>query len=165
MTGPQICPGCGHPGAADGPVHNYMSASARCWARYGDILAREYSDTDYWRAHRLLTDAYCGHHSVGEDRRARQSLYIHLGALWLHYERRTPEQDIVSFLRRGAKSGHDFPHLEMPAASHAVRIDAIHAASDAAEHGAAVQNYARAVFDAWSPHHAVFANFVAEIGA
>ena len=81
-----ICPACGYQGHHDGPAHAYMSPSPACWARYGEVLAREYSDAEYWRSHRLLTDAYCGQHSIGPDRRARQSLYIHLAALMLHFE-------------------------------------------------------------------------------
>ncbi|HHI70094.1 MAG TPA: hypothetical protein ENJ91_03760 [Rhodobacteraceae bacterium] len=142
-----------------------MSPSPACWASYGEVLAREYSDTGYWRSHRLLTDAYCGQHSIGEDRRARQSLWIHMAALILHFEDGAGNETIVDFLRRAAKSRHGFDWLEMPEASLSVRLDEVHAAPDAAAHHAAVAQYARAVFDAWAVHHAAFRGLIEEVGA
>ena len=157
------CPACGHVGHHDGPAHAYMSPSPACWARYGEVLAREYSHPGYWQAHRLLTDAYCGQHSIGKDRRARQSLWIHMAALMLHFEDSAPEARIVSFLRRAARSGHAFRPLAMPAASLGVTIDAIHAATDPDSHAQAVTDYARAVLDAWAPHHPAFRGLIDEI--
>ncbi|NKB26216.1 MAG: hypothetical protein GKR99_01045 [Rhodobacteraceae bacterium] len=158
------CPACGHPGDHDGPAHAYISPSPACWARYGEVLTREYSDRDYWQAHRLLTDAYCGQHSVGEDRRARQSLYIHLAALMLHFEDAVPADRIVAFLRKAAKSGNPFNPLPMPQDSVNVRIDDVHAARDVREHSAAVTDYARAVYDVWAPQHDVFRRLNDEVG-
>lgn len=149
------CVACGFEGEFEGPVHTYMSPSAACWARYGEVLAREYSDRDYWRSHRVLTDAYCGQHSVGEDRRARQSLHLHLAGLMLHFEDRAEEQAIIGFLRKAAV-GTEFAALEMPEANLGVTIGDVFRAQDAAEHGAAVETYARDVFDAWEVHHPVF---------
>ncbi len=160
-----VCPACGYVGEHDGPAHAYMSPSPACWARYGEVLAREYSDAAYWRSHRLLTNAYCGQHSIGEDRRARQSLWIHMAALMLYFEDGAGNEAIVAFLKRAAKSGHGFPRLPMPEASLSVRLDAVHAAADAAAHHGAVADYARAVFDAWAPHHGAFRGLIAEVGA
>jgi hypothetical protein len=159
------CPACGHTGPSDGPAHAYMSPSPACWARYGEVLAREYSDRDYWKAHRLLTDAYCGQHSISMDRRARQSLYIHLSALMLHFEDALSESRIVTFLRAAAKSGHDFPYLEMPPANQQVRIDGVYGAADAAQHLVSVTDFARGVFAAWASHHGAFRKLIREVGA
>lgn len=159
-----ICPACGYEGEHSGPTHAYMSPSAACWARYGEVLAREYSDREYWKAHRLLTDAYCGQHSISDDRRARQSLYIHMAALMLHFEDHLAPDLIVEFLRKAAKSGHDFPHLAMPEPSLSVGIDSIFEAGSSEEHRAAVISYARAVFEVWTPHHGKFRALIEEIG-
>lgn len=158
-----ICPACGYEGTFDGPVHAYMSPSAACWERYGNILAREFSDADYFRSHRLLTDAYCGQHSIGEDRRARQSLYIHLSALLLHFEDDLADERIVDFLRAAARSGHEFPHLKMPQASRSVEIDDIYSARNSADHSRAVEVYAKKVLDVWRPHHPVFRELIEEV--
>ena len=47
------CPSCGAPGAGglDG-----------CLALFGALGAREFSDADYFRMHRLTVDAYCLQH-------------------------------------------------------------------------------------------------------
>jgi len=139
-----------------------MSPSAACWARYGEVLAREYSDPDYWRAHRRLTDAYCGQHSVGDDRRARQSLHIHLAALMLHFEDAAADATIVEFLRNAARI-KDFARLEMPAENLGVSIDDVWAAETAVQHCRVVQDYARWVFDAWAAHHRVFRALIKKV--
>lgn len=37
----------------EGPTHPYMESSPGCWAAFGDVLAREYSDPVYFEVHRL----------------------------------------------------------------------------------------------------------------
>ena len=155
-----ICPSCGYPGMAETPGHPYLAASPACWAQYGEVLAREYSDRAYWPSHRRLVDAYCGHHSIGSDRRARQSLYVHLAGLMLHFEDGCGDADIRDFLGRTAKSGEPFAELAPPAAIHDVRLDEVHGAPDADAHHASVARYARAVFDVWSPHHGAFRGLI-----
>ncbi len=161
----ETCPACGHVGDHDGPGHAYLSVSPACWARYGEVLAREYSDPAYWRTHRVLTDAYCGQHSIGADRRARQSLWIHMAALSMHFDDRAEDEVIVDFLGRAAKSDHPFPELAMPAENMSVRIDAVHAAPDAPSHRAAAVEYARAVHEVWAPHRAALRSLIAEVAA
>jgi len=48
------CPGCGGTfPLLGGPVHRYMESSPGCWAAYGVVLAREYSDPacQAWSTH------------------------------------------------------------------------------------------------------------------
>ena len=150
-----ICVACGFQGDLAGVSHAYMSFSPACWARYGEILAREFSDEGYFEAHRLLVDACCGQHSVGDDPRARQSLHIHLAALMLHFEDGANKSEIVAFLSKAARD-KDFLPLEMPKESRLVSINGVYDAGDAVAHGVAVEKYARDVFDAWAVHHGVF---------
>jgi len=156
------CPACGWPGADDGPTHAYLSSSAACWRAYGDIMAREFSDLAYWPSHRLLVDAYAGQHSTLDDRRARQSLYLHISALILHFEDGMPGDNLVAFLKRAAHQD-PYPLRPMPAASLTVCIAAVHAADTPQAHATAVDAYARGVYTAWSPHHATFRDFIQRI--
>ena len=158
------CPACGLPGDGQGPTHAYMSSSPDCWALYGTIMAREYSDRAYWGPHRRLVDAYAGQHSIGEDRRARQSLWMHMAGLMLHFEDDWPDDRIVDFLRRAARS-EDFAPLVMPEASLGLTVEAVAAAPDPETHAKEVARYARAVFDAWSPHHAAFRGLIQRVTA
>lgn len=57
----------------DGPTHEYMLSSPGCWAAYGEVLAREYSDNRLARLHRLTVDTLCGPASRGE-RTGRQKI-------------------------------------------------------------------------------------------
>ena len=57
------CPGCGALAPrSDGPAHRYLGASPGCWAIFGEVLAREYSDQRYWPVHHLTVDAYAIQH-------------------------------------------------------------------------------------------------------
>lgn len=148
-----VCPACGYAAPeTDGPTHVYMSPSAPCWEMYGEVLAREFSDIGFYRSHRLLTDAYCAHHPIADERRARQSINIHLASLMLHFEDSAPTEHIIAFLKAAAGS-RDFPFLEQPAAARTITIEAIHAATNDVEHAAEVEKYASAVFDVWSDHN------------
>lgn len=156
MNDISLCVACGYNAAplVGGAAHVYMGPSPECWALYGEILVRKYSDVDYARAHRLMTDAYCAQHSVGEDRRARKSLHIHLAALMLHFEDGCSQQDVVQFLKSAAGS-EDFPPLAAPAPKGRLTIERIHVASNADEHWAAVQVYGAAAPAARRVHHSV----------
>jgi len=51
----EACPGCGAllP-VENGPTHPYMRSSPACWARYGEVLAREFGDPAYFALHQLV---------------------------------------------------------------------------------------------------------------
>lgn len=157
------CPSCGCliPSKA-GPTHAYMSPNAECWAMYGEVLAREYSDPAYWQSHRLLTDAYCAQHSPGADPRARQSVNIHLAGLMMHFEDGVEETTVIAFLKRAAERT-DFPALAMPEPDGNVTITEIWQAKTADEHAAAVEIYARRVFDNLAAHHAKARQLIDEV--
>jgi hypothetical protein len=81
MTGPtSACPGCGlELPEHDGPTHAYIGASPACWALYGELR--------YPPSHRLTVDVYAVQHPGGDERRAIQSVALHLMALCLVLER------------------------------------------------------------------------------
>lgn len=41
-----------------GATHQYLLSTSGCWAKYGELLAREYSDFSYMAVHNLTVDAY-----------------------------------------------------------------------------------------------------------
>lgn len=86
-SGAGACPGCGALLPAEaGPTHAYMRSSPACWARFGEILAREFSDPAYFALHQLTVDAYAVQHPGGADRRAIQSVGLHLMTLCMVLE-------------------------------------------------------------------------------
>jgi hypothetical protein len=82
-----VCPGCGAllP-VEDGPTHPYMSSSPAGWARYGEVLAREFGDPRYFAWHQLTVDAYAAQHPGVAERRAIQSVGLHLMTLCMVIE-------------------------------------------------------------------------------
>ncbi len=67
----------------DGICHEYMLSSPGCWTMFGEIMAKEFSNEKYWRAHEFTVDAYALQH-IGkkEDKRALNSVNIHLASLY-----------------------------------------------------------------------------------
>ena len=81
------CPGCRLllP-EGEGATHPYIGSSPACWALFGDILAREYSDPAYFRRHQLTVDTYAVQHPGRPERRSVQSVALHLVTLCLILE-------------------------------------------------------------------------------
>lgn len=135
--------------------HSYLGASSSCWSLYGMILAREFSDPAYMRVHRMTVDAYCAQHPGAPERRAIQSINVHLAGLYITVEKRLSGD----FARKviGALIAHDrdgFRWLAPPADLGKVRVVDIISAEDADAHGEAVEAWGASVWSAWSAHHA-----------
>ena len=72
MTQPiKACFSCGaQVPDVEGPTHRYMLSSPGCWAVFGEVLAREYSNALYMKNHRLTVDAYAVQHPGKPSRQA-----------------------------------------------------------------------------------------------
>lgn len=158
------CPDCGAlVPDMDGPVHAYLGASPGCWHLYGLVLEREYSDAAYWRAHRYTVDAYAAQHPGGPDRRAVQSVNLHLAALYLLFETGASQQEATAALSRLAKTGKGrFQPLPKPDFADCLKVTDILAAEGAATHGDLAERWARDVWAAWATHHDAIAGLVAD---
>ncbi len=151
----EICPDCGVTlPRADGTAHPYFGASASCWALYGEILAKEYSDPRYMKVHRMTVDAYAAQHPGKPERRAIQSVHIHLAGLYLVVEKQAP----AAFVRRVIAEltmEPDLCWLEPPDSLGPITIfDVVRARSPEA-HETIVTQWARAVWAAWQAHHSI----------
>lgn len=138
----------------DGPVHAYLGGNAACWKLYGDVLAREYSDLEYWRYHRWTVDAYTAQHPGKPDPRATQSVYVHLLALHLQIDHGSTPSFIATTMKRVAheKKGK-LEWLEPPAKLGEIAVAHVFEATNATEHGQRVQNWGKSVWAAWQCHH------------
>lgn len=155
MAGSAPCPGCGgvFPDT-EGPVHRYMHGSPGCWAAFGEVLAREYSDPALMPVHRLSVDAYAVQHPGDTSRQAVQSVGLHLVRLCLFLERGlAPEAANAAMLQAGE---HKAAIAWLPRPPHLGRVTVkdVRAAVGAAAHAEAVRAWARSAWDAWSLHHA-----------
>ena len=159
MTAPSRirCPDCGGE-FADNDImpHPYLGGSAGCWAAYTELLAREYQDSAYFAAHRFTVDAYAAQHPGDQsDRRAAQSVNIHLAALWVLVEEVDSPASIPNVLKSLANNYKDeFKPLSPPAPSvYTVTVNNVLAATNAREHGEMCRAWAADVWRAWAPHH------------
>ncbi|MBN8807519.1 MAG: hypothetical protein J0I47_04675 [Sphingomonas sp.] len=126
-----------------------MLSSPGCWAAYGALLEREYSDPELFAAsHRLTVDAYAVQHpGLATDRRAVQSVTIHFASLHAILELGWSHADARAHLQRLA--GRDYASL--PAA---LRFDLTLADLDGlpvGQHRERVEQWAISAYRAWRP--------------
>lgn len=150
------CPGCGaeFPEAA-GPVHRYMESSPACWAAYGEVLAREYSDPAYFRVHRLSVDAYAVQHPGRPGPQAIQSVAVHLIRLCLLLERGLPMERANDAMLKASEREDLYVWLEPPVSRGDVTVADVVDAKDVDSHMAAVRRWADSAWTAWTPHHSI----------
>lgn len=139
----------------DGPTHPYMESSPACWAAYGQVLSREYSDMTLLPTHRLSVDAYAVQHPGQPSRQSIQSVGVHLIRLCWILERDLPPERANQAMLAAGKIKHTFSWLEPPASLGTVTVRDVVQTDGAAAHTAAVRRWAQSAWDAWAPHHAV----------
>jgi hypothetical protein len=147
-----ICPGCGvETPIIDGSVHRYMASSAGCWAKYGELLAREYENLEYMAAHRLTVDAYAVQHPGKPSKQSIQSVAVHLISLCAVLELGMSHREATALIKICADEGR-FEWLEPPS-THEINLLHPLEAQSSAEHAAAVREWASAAWQAWAAHH------------
>lgn len=151
----ETCPGCGLTLPSDGGgSHAYIGASPSCWSLYGDLLAREFGDPAFMRAHRLTVDAYCAQHPGIPERRSIQSINVHLVGLHLSLDRGL-ESD---FVRRviavvAGKLASNLVWFDPPEVFSRATLRDVLAARNAEEHGDLVTFWAKSVWGSWHAAH------------
>ncbi len=149
------CKGCG--GLFEdirGPTHRYLESSPGCWAAYGELLVREYTDPAYRRIHRLTVDSYAVQHPGHPSPQTIQSAAVHLISLCLVLERGIDVQRATQAMQAASKTKDRFVWLTPPASLGNVTVADMRATDTAVQHEQQVQRWARSAWEAWSPHHA-----------
>ncbi len=149
------CPGCqlALP-KTGGPRHAYLGASPECWALFGELLAREYSDPSYFAVHGLTVDAYAAQHPGREERRTIQSIHVHLAALCLALEHDVALNDLIAVRKRIADYFADrLVWLSPPGDPGGLNVTDVLQADSAEVHSALVRAWATSVWNAWTAHH------------
>lgn len=137
----------------DGPVHRYMRSSPGCWAVYGEVLAREYSDQSYFAVHRLTVDAYSVQHSGSTDRQSIQSVAVHLIRLCLFLQHGLTAKNANNAMLKAAKNKRSYTWLQPPASFGSITAADVAKTSTVDEHHAMVKTWAQHAWEAWSAHH------------
>ena len=162
MTKPDRCPGCGAALPPEsGPIHAYMLSSPACWARYNRILAAEYSDPGVWAVHRLSVDAFAVQHpGLPTDRRAVQSVAVHLGRLKLQIEDDVTETEANARMVRFMRFKGTVPTIVSPRDFTITTADvAPHAGTD--RHVEKVREWAWATWDDYASQQKTIRDWVA----
>jgi hypothetical protein len=103
---------------------------------------------------RLLTDAYMVQHPGVPERRAIQSVGVHLVGLYLVLERGLPPADLSAALQRVLVKPPAWRWLEPPDPNGVLTFASLKAAAEQPRPAldAAIEAYVRGVWAAWEPH-------------
>jgi hypothetical protein len=155
MAAESICPGCGVAlPATRGPTHRYLEASPACWARYGEILAREYANADLFRrVHRQTVDAYAVQHPGQPSAPTIQSVAVHLLGLCARVQHGEDPDRAVRILQAASERRDLFHWLIPPAFRGTVTVREVAPAAEPAAHAERVAAWAVSAWEAWKPHH------------
>jgi Family of unknown function (DUF5946) len=139
------CPGCGADLLAleDGATHEYVGASSACWTRFAEVNV----SLPPAPLRRLVTDAYMVQHPGVPERRAIQSVCLHLVALCLVLEHGLPADQLSAMLQRILVRPPAWCWLDPPVPNGTLTIHDVAGAAD-------IDSYVRDVWQAWAPHRA-----------
>jgi uncharacterized protein DUF5946 len=159
----QICPGCGvELPATDGPMHKYMESSPACWAAYGRVLAREYSDSRYAARHQLTVDTYAVQHPGKPSAQSTQSVGLHLMGLCLSLEHGAAPSATRSLLQASNAFKEKLVWQEPPPTRGRITVVDLGQTSSPEAHLDQVMAWAECVWKAWSAHHETVRRWIKE---
>ena len=88
------------------------------------------------------------------ERRAAQSVWVHLVSLCLVLEHGLPVQESGRAMQRLLAGNRGFDWLEPPLSLGTVTVLDVHAAPNPDAHVEAVRRWCNSAWSAWAPHHA-----------
>jgi hypothetical protein len=158
------CIGCGGRFEdREGPTHRYMESSPGCWAIYGEVLAREYSDPAYGGLHRLTADTYAVQHPGTPSPQSIQSVAVHLMSLCLVLEQGTDPVRATAFLQSAVAQKGCYRWLTRPRSLGSITVKEVHRAESTEEHVKLVRAWAESAWSAWSSHHGTIRSWIGSV--
>ncbi len=155
------CVGCGAEfEKIDGPIHRYMTSSAGCWERYGELLGVMAIAPELKIARQLSTDAYAAQHPGTPTPQATQSVAVHLLNLYGYLVRGRPVGVPQFAGHKGA-----FPRLEPPSFEQTRTVADMPITGSHEEIAVAARAWAESVWAAWSERHGLIAEWHAKYSA
>lgn len=147
----------------DGATHPYVGASSACWTRFAEINA-SLPRAGAGPLQRLVTDAYMVQHPGVPERRAIQSVGLHLVALCLVLEHGFGVDRLSATLAGLLARPPAWRWLEPPVPNGTSTVGDAWAAAGRGEVAAGIDGYVRGVWAAWSAWHPVVDGWVREAG-
>jgi hypothetical protein len=156
----EVCCGCGSRLAAiRGPTHAYMTSSPACWAAFGTILAREYSNPQLMAIHRLSVDTWAVQHPGDGSRRAIQSVGLHLARLMTQIQSGLSGEAANAAMLGFAARKSELPELP-PRASYSLTVADVVDQVDPLDHSRAVRRWAEATWNEWADQHSFIRGWI-----
>jgi hypothetical protein len=153
MTNLIRCLGCGAlVPDIDGPSHEYMLAAPGCWATFNEVAVQQYEIASF-DLRRMAVDAYAVQHPGTTDRRAVQSVAVHLISLYFVLERGITPTAATDKMRVALTDKSRFVWLKPPSSMGEITVVDVVNITDPTEHEALVKRWARSAWEAWSAHH------------
>ena len=148
------CLGCGAlVPDTEGPTHEYMLSAPGCWALFNEVAVQQYEIASF-DFRRLAVDAYAVQHPGTTDRRAIQSVAVHLISLYFVLERGLTPTEATDKMRHVLIDKTRFVWLEPPSSMGEVTVIDVVNIKDPKEREAIVSRWARSAWLAWRAHHA-----------
>lgn len=159
----ETCIGCGSiTEAIEGPVHEYMLSSPGCFAAFNSLLAAEYSSEALQSVNRLTVDAFAVQHpGMADDRRAVQSVGLHLARLSVQLESPRPPSETNAVMLDFAEHKATLVRLEPPKRFSITAPDVAPFAATPS-HPAEVRQWATETWRDWTEHHEYIRSWIRE---
>jgi hypothetical protein len=142
----------------EGPIHKYMLSAPGCWHLYGELLAREYTQQNYDPdSHRISVDTYAVSHpgNMG-DRRAVQSVNIHLIRMYYQFEKHLQGKRLLQMIKNAAENKElhkSFDWLEPPSFTKSPNITNVLLAKKFSQHKEIVHAWGLSIWTLWKNIH------------
>ena len=147
------CLGCGAlVPDIDGPTHEYMLSAPGCWSLFNQVAVQQYEIASF-DLRRMSVDAYAVQHPGTTDRRAVQSVAVHLISLYFVLERGLTPTEATGKMRYALTDKSRFVWLEPPPSTGNITVVDVVNVTDPTEHEAMVKRWARSAWGAWRAHH------------
>jgi hypothetical protein len=139
-----------------------MASSPGCWACFGEVLAREYSDLRYHKVHRLTVDAYALQHPGQPSPQSIQSVTLHAISLCAVLEEGVALHQATAIIQQATQDKSRFEWLPPPPSMGTLTVADVYLAADAHEHARLVRRWAESAWAAWEMHHATIRRWLSE---
>lgn len=136
-----------------GPTHAYIGASAGCWAAWGELQARSFASPAIASVQPLAVDVYAVQHPGRAERRAIQSVWVHLVSLCLILEHGRSPADGIRAKQQLLAGSRSVARLEPSPRAYPVTVLDIVAVTDPGAVPGAVRRWARVTWEVRRPHH------------
>jgi hypothetical protein len=133
----------------DGATHPYVGASSACWTRFAEVNV----SLPPARLARLVTDAYMVQHPGVPERRAIQSVCLHLTGICLVLQHGLPAAELSMMLQRILASPPEWRWLDPPEPNGVLTIFDLGEALERYDAPDVIDRYVRSIWAAWAEHH------------